>query len=160
MGIMLDWMADDDARSAALQDFVRQGALLVSATLPLRANLSAVENIAVVLRARSQCDEAQTAARALELLQLLGHVACAWLRDADLTCEQRCAVKIARALVGRPAQVVVDRPAMLLPNTDYPIWLLTRLTRASDCFAQCHVVDYLWNKPIYPAELIIRYSLT
>ena len=124
-------------------------AALVSNSLPLRANLSVLENIAVVLQFRTNARiiEANDTARAL--LTRVGHTKCADVRDPDLSYEERFIAKLLRAIVQSPRLIVIDRPAQLLPDTNYPVFLDTLLAALEDRFEQCWILDYAWNAALY-----------
>jgi hypothetical protein len=51
-------------------------------------------------------------------------------------------------MIGRP-QVVIDRPALLLPDTDYPVFLSGIMAKLEGRTSNYVVLDYLWNKPLY-----------
>ena len=124
-------------------------AFVVSETLPLRANLSVLENISVVLQFRTNAyvDEANDSA--WELLAQVGHAGCAEHRDPDLTHEQRFVAKLLRAVVMTPPLILIDRPALLLPDTNYPFFVNKVLAALEDRFEQCWILDYVWNAALY-----------
>lgn len=124
-------------------------AALVSATLPLRANLSVQENIAMVLQFRTNSYIGEAENIAGQLLGVLDRQACAAKRDPDLDHEERFIAKLLRAMVLAPPLILIDRPAQLLPDTDYPRFLNRTLTALEGRFAKCWILDYAWNKPLY-----------
>lgn len=70
-------------------------------------------------------------------------------RDEDLTPTQRFAVKMARAIVQSRPLLVIDRPALLLPDSPYPTLLANLLHSLSDALPDYLILDYDWNKPLY-----------
>ena len=141
-------MVADDAERRRLIDEHPQAAL-VSDTLPLRANLSVLENITVVLQYRTNTYFGEADDVAWELIKLLRRDACADKRDPDLTYEERFVAKLLRAVILKPALIMIDRPAQLLPDTHYPFFLNDTLHALNGQFEQCWIIDYTWNKPLY-----------
>ena len=139
------------ADHAQRMDFLGQHpkAALVSEDLPLRANLSVMENITVVLQFRTNSYIGEANDIAWELLTLTGHTDCAQKRDPELSTEERFIAKLLRAVVGAPPLIVIDRPAQLLPDTNYPYFLNRTLLALQGKFEQCIIVDYAWNAPLY-----------
>lgn len=140
-------LADNAQRLAFLEEH-RQAAL-VSEDLPLRANLSVMENITVVLQFRTNSYIGEANDVAWELLTLVGHTGCAQRRDPELSTEERFIAKLLRAAVLRPPVILIDRPAQLLPDTNYPFFLNRTLLALQGRFEQCLIVDYAWNAPLY-----------
>jgi ABC-type lipoprotein export system ATPase subunit len=122
---------------------------LVSETQPLRANLSVLENITMVLQFRTNTYLGEANDIGWELLSLVGRTDCANKRDPDLDYEERFMAKLLRAVVIAPPMIMIDRPAQLLPDTDYPLFLQRTLTALDQRFAQCWILDYIWNAPLY-----------
>lgn len=129
------------------------GAPLVSAELPLRANLSVLENVTLVAQIRLDAGFDALARSSLELLERVGCAAAAHKRDDDLSAEERFGAKLARALVLGPAVCVIDRPALLLPDTHYPPHVARILAALADRYEECRILDYAWNAPLYPPPL-------
>jgi ABC-type nitrate/sulfonate/bicarbonate transport system ATPase subunit len=140
-------LAGDAERRRLIDD--NPQAALVSETLPLRANLSVLENISVVLqfRTNSYLGEAEDIAR--KLLSLVGRAACADKRDPDLDHEERFIAKLLRAVVLSPPIILIDRPAQLLPDCFYPVFLHRTLSALEGRIEQCWILDYKWNAPLY-----------
>lgn len=126
-----------------------QAGALVSDDLPLRANLSVLENVAIVLQYRQNQDYDNAADAAWTLLSRLGRTDCAFKRDPDLDSSERFVAKLARALILPQPIIVIERPALLLPDTHYPSFLDANLAAVEDLFEQCWIVDYAWNEPLY-----------
>jgi hypothetical protein len=140
-------LADDAARLRVVDE--NPQAILVSETLPLRANLSVMENITVVLQFRTNSYLGEANDSAWRLLSQAGYTACSEQRDPDLTYEERFATKLLRAVVLRPPVILIDRPAMLLPDSNYPVFLNKLLLKLDAYFDQCWILDYAWNAPLY-----------
>jgi ABC-type lipoprotein export system ATPase subunit len=140
-------LADDAARVRTIDE--NPQAILVSETLPLRANLSVMENITVVLQFRTNSYLGEASDAAWRLLRQIDYTACSEQRDPDLTYEQRFVTKLLRAIVLRPPLILIDRPAMLLPDTNYPVFLNRLLLNLDANFEQCWILDYAWNAPLY-----------
>lgn len=140
-------MADNAQRVAFLGQHTK--AALVSEDLPLRANLSVMENITVVLQFRTNSYIGEANDIAWNLLTSVGHTGCAQKRDPELTSEERFIAKLLRAVVATPSLIIVDRPAQLLPDTNYPFHLNRILLALQGRFEQCLIVDYAWNAPLY-----------
>jgi ABC-type proline/glycine betaine transport system ATPase subunit len=140
-------MADMAARQALLD--AQPEAALVAAALPLRANLSVLENIAIVPQYRQNLGYDAAADQAWALLSLLGRTDCAFKRDPDLDHAERFIAKLLRAVILTPPIILIDRPALLLPDIPYPPFLDDTLLRLEGRFAQCWIVDYQWNEPLY-----------
>ena len=124
-------------------------AILVSESLPLRANLSVLENLTVVLQFRTNSYIAEANETAWKLLSQAGYTTCAEQRDPDLTYEERFVAKLLRAIVLTPPIILIDRPAQLLPDTHYPFFLNRILLALEGRFEQCWILDYAWNAPLY-----------
>ena len=124
-------------------------ATLVSENLPLRANLSVLENITVVLQFRTNTYIGEANDTAWKLLTQVGHTDCAEQRDPDLTYEERFVAKLLRAIVLNPPMILIDRPAQLLPDTNYPFFLNRVLLALEGRFEQCWILDYAWNAALY-----------
>ena len=140
-------LADDAARLRTIDEHPQ--AILVSETLPLRANLSVMENITVVLQFRTNSYLGEASDTAWRLLSQIDYTACSEQRDPDLTYEERFVTKLLRAIVLRPPLILIDRPAMLLPDTNYPVFLNRLLLGLDANFEQCWILDYAWNAPLY-----------
>jgi len=121
----------------------------VSAELPLRANLVVLENIAVVPQYVQNLSYLDAADVAWNLLLQVGYADAAYKRDPALTHEERFVAKLLRAVVGRPDLLLIDRPAMLLPDTRYPPFVDDVLRRLDDRLNHCWILDYRWNEPLY-----------
>lgn len=140
-------MPDSPARQALIE--ATPEAAVVSTTLPLRANLSVLENIALVPQFLRNVAYETAADQAWNLLARVGFTACAGLRDPDLSHEERFIAKLLRSLLHEPPIILIDRPALLLPDCRYPDFIETQLACLEDRIRQCWIVDYAWNAPLY-----------
>jgi ABC-type lipoprotein export system ATPase subunit len=140
-------LAGDAERRQLIEEHPQ--AILVSENLPLRANLSVLENITVVLQFRTNTYIGEANDTAWKLLTQVGHTGCAEQRDPDLTYEERFVAKLLRAIVLSPPIILIDRPAQLLPDTNYPFFLNGLLLALEGRFEQCWILDYAWNAPLY-----------
>ncbi len=122
---------------------------MVSAELPLRANLAVLENIAVVPQYIRNMRYQDAADVAWNLLRQVGYTDAAYKRDPALTHEERFVVKLLRAAARGPQLLLIDRPAMLLPDTRYPPFVDDMLKRMEDQLNDCWILDYQWNEPLY-----------
>lgn len=141
-------VADNDARLALIR--AHPEAALVTSRLPLRANLTVLENIAVVPRVRRGLRRADAQHYALQLLEAVGLDASADKLDPDLTHEERFLTKLLRAVALAPPIILIDRPGYLLPDIYYPVFCATHLEGLEGRYAQCWIVDYIWNAALYP----------
>lgn len=142
-------MADDSARRAVIAAAHKADIALVADDLPLRANLSVLENIAIVPQYRQNMVYDQAADQAWALLLRADRTACAFKRDPDLSSEERFVAKLLRAVIRSPSIIIIDRPALLLPDTHYPPFLDASLAALEDRINECWIVDYAWNEPLY-----------
>lgn len=147
---VMQWLDDDAGRRALIA--AHPESILVSAELPLRANLSVLDNIAMIPEYRENLAYDAAADRAWALLGRVGHTDIAFRRDPDLNHEQRFVAKLLRAVVAAPPVILVDRPGMLLPDLHYPPYLVNLLARLEDLPNDCWILDYRWNAPLYPSR--------
>lgn len=146
--IDVHFVADRPERLAVVARHPDAG--VVTESLPLRANLSVLENIALVPRYRRNLDEAASTGLAWRLLDRVGFTDCAMQRDPDLDHEQRFVTKLLQAVLLEPPLILIDRPALLLPDTSYPTFLDRVLGALDGEFDHCTILDYAWNAPLYP----------
>lgn len=143
-------LAGDAERRQLIEEHPQ--AILVSENLPLRANLSVLENLTVVLQFRTNTYIGEANNTALTLLKQAGYADCAEQRDPDLTYEERFVAKLLRAIVLTPPIILIDRPAQLLPDSNYPFFLNRLLLALEGRFEQCWILDYAWNAPLYSSR--------
>lgn len=136
---------------AAQSAIARDEIALVSPDMPLRANLSVLDNIALIPQYRANLTYDKAADQAWTLLVAAGYQDCFAKRDPDLDHAERCVAKLLRAAISQPPIILIDRPAMLLPDTNYPPFLFALLEKLGEHMNDCRIVDYQWNQPLYPA---------
>jgi ABC-type sugar transport system ATPase subunit len=132
------------AAVAALPDDVARVAL----DLPLRANLSALDNIALIPLYQRHYDAAESTRQALAMLDRLGHSAIAPLRDPDMTPAQRFVTQLARALILKRPRLVIDRPGAMLYDVPYPRFI-RQLAAQADMTGTWEIYDFSWNQALY-----------
>jgi predicted ABC-type transport system involved in lysophospholipase L1 biosynthesis ATPase subunit len=124
-------------------------AALVSPDLPLRANLSARENIALIPLYQKHFSAAEASHQAQALLEQLGFAAIGDKRDPDMNPSERFVAKLARALILRRPQLVIERPGAMLYDIHYPAFLGELASRFDGTPAKWEVFDFDWNRPLY-----------
>jgi ABC-type sugar transport system ATPase subunit len=134
------------AAVAALPDDVARVAL----DLPLRANLSALDNIALIPLYQRHFTAAESARQAQQLLDQLGHTDIALLRDPDMTPAQRFVTQLARALILNRPRLVIDRPGAMLYDVPYPS-LIRQLAAQAGMAGTWEIYDFSWNQSLYQA---------
>ena len=149
--LQLKWLADDGARRALLAEQVEPP--LVSVEMPLRANLTVLDNIALIPQYRRNLDYAAASTLAWEMLVQSGHENAAMKRDPQINHAERFVAKLLRAAIERPPIILIDRPALLLPDVHYPAFLAALFERLADHLNDCWILDYRWNAPLYPPSL-------
>jgi ABC-type sugar transport system ATPase subunit len=120
----------------------------VSHELPLRANLSALDNIALIPLYQRHFSATESNRQAQQLLDQLGHADIAALRDPDMTPAQRFITKLARALILKRPRLVIDRPAAMLYDVPYPAFIRELAARA-DMTGTWEIYDFDWNQVLY-----------
>lgn len=136
------------AAVAALPDDVARVAL----DLPLRANLSALENIALIPLYQRHYNAAESARQAQTMLDQLGHADIALLRDPDMTPAQRFVTQLARALILKRPRLVIDRPGAMLYDVPYPAFI-GQLAARADMTGTWEIYDFNWNQVLYDQAL-------
>ena len=132
------------AAVAALPDDVAR----VSHELPLRANLSALDNIALIPIYQRHFSVDESNRQAQQLLEQLGYADIALLRDPDMTPAQRFVTKLARALILKRPRLVIDRPGAMLYDVPYPAFIAELAARA-DMTGSWEIFDFRWNQALY-----------
>lgn len=124
----------------------------VSLDLPLRANLSALDNIALIPLYQRHFDAAESARQAQALLDQLGYAGIAPLRDPDMTPAQRFVTKLARALILKRTRLVIDRPGAMLYDVPYPQFI-RQLSAQAGVTGTWEIYDFSWNQVLYNQPL-------
>lgn len=120
----------------------------VSLDLPLRANLSALDNIALIPLYQRHYGAAEAARLAHAMLEQLGHADIALLRDPDMTPAQRFIAKLARALILKRPRLVIDRPGAMLYDVPYPAFI-RQLAAQAAMTGSWEIFDFRWNQALY-----------
>lgn len=120
----------------------------VAPDLPLRANLSALDNIALIPLYQRHFNAAESARQAQTMLEQLGHADIAPLRDPDMTPAQRFVTKLARALILKRARLVIDRPGAMLYDVPYPRFI-RQLAAQAGMAGSWEIYDFSWNQALY-----------
>lgn len=136
------------AAIAALPD----DAARVALALPLRANLSALDNIALIPLYQRHFSAAESAQQAQTMLEQLGHADIAPLRDPDMTPSQRFVAKLARALILKRPRLVIDRPGAMLYDVPYPLFI-RQLAAQTEMTGAWEIYDFSWNQALYNQPL-------
>jgi len=121
----------------------------VALNLPLRANLSALDNIALIPLYQRHYGAAESIRQAHTLLAQLGHADIAPLRDPDMTPAQRFVTQLARALILKRPRLVIDRPGAMLYDVPYPLFV-RQLAAQADLSGTWEIYDFSWNQVLYP----------
>jgi len=121
----------------------------VSPDLPLRANLSARENIALIPLYQKYYNAAESSRQAQSLLDSLGFSALGDKRDPDMSPTERFVTKLARALILNRSRLVIEQPAAMLYDIPYPVFLRQLASRMTAVSSEWEVFDYAWNRPLY-----------
>jgi hypothetical protein len=133
---------------AALPDDVARVAL----DLPLRANLSALDNIALIPLYQRHYGVSESTRQAQAMLDKLGHADIALLRDPDMTPAQRFVAKLARALILKRPRLVIDRPGAMLYDVPYPAFI-QQLAAQENMSGIWEIFDFSWNQVLYHQAL-------
>ena len=120
----------------------------VALDLPLRANLSALDNIALIPLYQRHYGAAESIQQAQAMLDQMGHAEIALLRDPDMTPAQRFVTKLARALILKRPRLVIDRPGAMLYDVPYPAFIQQLATQA-EMTGTWEIFDFSWNQALY-----------
>lgn len=134
------------AAVSALPDDVARVAL----DLPLRANLSALDNIALIPLYQRHYSAPDSNRLAQAMLDQLGYADIAPLRDPDMTPAQRFVTKLARALILKRPRLVIDRPGAMLYDVPYPAFI-RQLAVQAEMTGTWEIFDFSWNQALYQA---------
>ena len=142
--------ADRDALQSALAALNDVEVARVSLDLPLRANLSALDNIALIPLYQRHIKAVEAGRQAMVLLDQLDHTSIAQLRDPDMTASQRFVTQLARALVLQRSRLIVDRPGAMLYDVAYPAFIKQLAARVPS--GTWEIFDYQWNQCLHFEE--------
>ena len=133
---------------ATLPDDVARVAL----ELPLRANLTALDNIALIPLYQRHFTVGESAKQAQAMLEQLGYAEIAPLRDPDMTPAQRFVTQLARALILGRSRLVIDRPGAMLYDVPYPDFI-RQLAEQTSSTGTWDIYDFSWNQILYSQAL-------
>ena len=129
----------------------------VSLDLPLRANLSALDNIALIPLYQRHIKAAEAGRQARALLEQLDQTHIAKLRDPDMTPSQRFVTQLARALILQRPRLIIDRPAAMLYDVTYPAFIKQLAARVSSS-GTWEIFDYQWNECLHSVAQPVSFS--
>ncbi len=135
--------------AAALTNLPDEQAAVVSPDLPLRANLSARENIALIPLYQKHYDAAESSRQAQVLLDRLGFADIAEKRDPDMSPSERFVTKLARALILKRPKLVIERPGAMLYDIPYPGFIRELASRVDGSAGMWEILDFDWNHSLY-----------
>ncbi|MGE5321030.1 MAG: hypothetical protein ACM3KD_12665 [Hyphomicrobiaceae bacterium] len=120
----------------------------VALDLPLRANLSALDNIALIPLYQRHYSAVESGQLAQAMLGQLGYADIALLRDPDMNPAQRFVTKLARALILKRPRLVIDRPGAMLYDVPYPAFI-RQLAAQAEMAGTWEIFDFSWNQALY-----------
>lgn len=132
-----------------MQRIELEEAARVSPDLPLRANLSARENIALIPLYQKSHGSEEASREAQALLDQLGFAQIADKRDPDMTPTERFVAKLARALILKRPRLIIERPGAMLYDIPYPAFLRDLAVRMAEGAVPWEVYDFEWNRALY-----------
>jgi len=118
----------------------------------LRANLSALDNIALIPLYQRHFNAAESGRQAMVLLDQLDHPHIAKLRDPDMTASQRFVAQLARALILQRPRLIIDQPGAMLYDVAYPAFIQQLASRVHTS-GTWEIFDYSWNQILHPLAL-------
>ena len=124
----------------------------VALDLPLRANLSALDNIALIPLYQRHFSAVESVRQAQAMLDQLGYTDIAPLRDPDMTPAQRFVTQLARALILKRDRLVIDRPGAMLYDVPYPDFI-RQLAEQTSMTGIWEIYDFSWNQVLYSQAL-------
>ncbi len=147
-GLRVTFFPDRVALAQAVAGLADETCARVSPALPLRVNLDALQNIALIRLYRKQAGSRAAETSARELLLRLGAAGVAARREADMTTRERFVVLLARALMLERPRLVIDQPGALLYDEPYAA-LMRELRQRAGGDKDWEVYDYAWNRVLY-----------
>jgi len=123
----------------------------------LRANLSLLENISIGMQYRRNLSNEVAINLTSCLLEKMMMIRSANKRVEKLTHSEIFVGKFFRAATTNVENIIIDRPALLLPDvrySDFLIFMANTLAAEPRCevlkkLPKCTVIDYEWNKSIW-----------
>jgi ABC-type lipoprotein export system ATPase subunit len=139
---------DREALQAARQELVEGQAALVSPELPLRVNLSAQDNVALIPLYQKDLTARNAAQEAIALLSQLGFAKLAPKRESDMSPAEKFITQLARAIMLKRPRLIIDRPGAMLYDIHYPPFIESLRSRVPGEQAW-EIFDFIWNRPLY-----------
>jgi ABC-type lipoprotein export system ATPase subunit len=136
------------ALQAARNELSATQVALISPELPLRVNLSAMDNIALIPLYQKNKNAPQAAKEAADLLGQLGFADLCPKREADMNSAEKFVTLLARAIMLKRERLVIDRPGALLYDVHYPPFIQLLRSRLEGDQAW-DIFDFVWNRPLY-----------
>tara|TARA_R110002049_G_scaffold23163_1_gene82064 strand:- start:64 stop:486 length:423 start_codon:yes stop_codon:yes gene_type:complete len=124
----------------------------VALDLPLRANLTALDNIALIPLYQRHFSAPEATRQAHTMLEQLGYADIAFLRDPDMTPAQRFVTQLARALILKRERLIIDRPGAMLYDVPYPDFI-QQLADQANLSGTWEIYDFNWNQDLYSQAL-------
>jgi len=148
-------VSSDSERLLALRKAANPHGALISNDIPLRANLSLYENISAGLQF-SGADMEESTEGVFCLLNALGAYLALNKRDDQLSSTERFIGKFLRVAVMKYQIILIERPALLLPDVSYATYLREFLSKISDARCKilpkapkCCIIEYEWNRHMW-----------
>jgi ABC-type polar amino acid transport system ATPase subunit len=121
---------------------------MVSLDFPLRVNLSAQDNIALIPLYQKDLSARKAAQEAIALLEQLGFSGLAPKREADMSPAEKFITQLARAIMLKRPRLIIDRPGAMLYDIHYPPFIQSLRSRVPGEQAW-EILDFDWNRPLY-----------
>ena len=123
----------------------------------MRANLSLIENISIGMQYRKNLSGKDATRLTSCLLEKMKMTPNANKRMEELSDCEIFVGKFFRAATTNVENIIIDKPALLLPDvrySDFIIFILNVLATEPRCevlnkLPKCIVIDYEWNKSIW-----------
>lgn len=121
---------------------------MVSLDFPLRVNLSAQDNIALIPLYQKDLSARKAVQEAIALLDQLGFAGLAPKREADMSPAEKFITQLARAIMLKRPRLIIDRPGAMLYDIHYPPFIQSLRSRVPGEQAW-EILDFDWNRPLY-----------
>jgi hypothetical protein len=121
----------------------------VAADVPLISNLDILGNLALIKQYREDLPKLEAESLVLSYLRRFDLERIAFRRNPALTAEERFCAMLVRAVLVPEACVVIDRPLKIVPDLQDNRFFRDMLTKVSDSWSSCVIIDYPWNRERY-----------
>ncbi len=139
---------DREALHTARQELAEGQVAMVSLDFPLRVNLSAQDNVALIPLYQKDLTARKAAQEAVALLSLLGFAKLAPKRESDMSPAEKFITQLARAIMLKRPRLIIDRPGAMLYDIHYPPFIQSLRSRVPGEQAW-EIFDFIWNRPLY-----------